>query len=95
MWNYCHLGSKSRPLQGPRAGARASRKDAFPLNKYVTVYPAALQPVNAPRRLRKPSTDRPVLPFLPVSIPTVSAVSSGGQQSLSGPVVIVRGAAGG
>lgn len=71
------------------------KKKKNPLNKYGRVYPAEFQPVNAPGRLRKPSADRTVLPFLPVSIPTVSAVSPDGRQSLSGPVVIVRGAAGG
>lgn len=49
--------------------------------------------MNAPHGLHKASIDRTVLPFLPVSIPTVpSTVSPGGQKSLSGPVVIVRGA---
>lgn len=43
-----------------------------------------------------PSIDRTVLPLLPFSIPTVlCAVSPGGQQSLSGPIVVVRGATGG
>lgn len=52
--------------------------------------------MNAPHRLCKPSIDKTELPFLPVSTPAVlCAISPGGQQSLSGPVVIIRGATGG
>lgn len=39
---------QSRPLQGLRAGAPASRKVAFPLNKYGRVYPAEFSPWTHP-----------------------------------------------
>lgn len=58
---------------GPKfnAGAHTPHKDTFPLNKYCRGYPAKSQPQNTVRSLRKPSVDRAVAPFLPVSIPTV------------------------
>lgn len=82
---------QSRPLRGLRTGGLS--KEAFSLNKYGRVYPLE-RPLSLwmhPHRLH-----RTVLPSLPVSIPTVPCtVRPSRQQSLSGPVVIVRGAAGG
>lgn len=69
-------------------------KEAFPLNKYGRVLSIGrpLQPVNAPRRLDRtvafPACFHPHSAVPPLAPP-------GGQQSLSGPVVIVRGATGG
>lgn len=97
VWSFCHLGSKVKETSSGTQSRWPRLTKNFPLNKYGRVYPAkrSLSLLNASPRLHKPPVQTGVC-CLPCLFPfprVLFAISPCGELSLSGPIVIVRGAA--